>query len=168
MEKVLLAIDGIKPTRKAFRQAVQLCQRLRTELNVLQIIRTRRCKGYIKKVHRRMEGVKKYLEGSMMAVTFAEAGEHETADQLMVEARKNLNELLPESERAGVPFHLTLKCGVPDEEIIHYVQKNRDVVLTIYDEGRDTDPERASKPRRPVIPRQIRQNLATPLVVVRD
>ena len=168
MEKVLLAIDGIKPTRKAFRQAVQLCQRLRTELNVLQIIRTGHCKGYIKKVHRRMEGVKKYLEGSMMAVTFAEAGEHETADQLMVEARKNLNELLPESERAGVPFHLTLKCGVPDEEIIHYVQKNRDVVLTIYDEGRDTDPERASKPRRPVIPRQIRQNLATPLVVVRD
>jgi nucleotide-binding universal stress UspA family protein len=168
MEKVLLAIDGVKPTQKAFRQAVQLCQRLRTELNVLQIIRTRRCKGYIKKVHRRMEGVKKYLEGSMMAVTFAEAGEHETADQLMVEARKNLNELLPESERAGVPFHLTLKCGVPDEEIIHYVQKNRDVVLTIYDEGRDADPERTSKPRRPVIPRQIRQNLATPLVVVRD
>ena len=168
MEKVLLAIDGVKPTQKAFRQAVQLCQRLRTELNVLQIIRTGRCKGYIKKVHRRMEGVKKYLEGSMMAVTFAEAGEHETADQLMVEARKNLNELLPESERAGVPFHLTLKCGVPDEEIIHYVQKNRDVVLTIYDEGRDADPVRAGTPRHSVIPRRIRQNLATPLVVIRD
>jgi nucleotide-binding universal stress UspA family protein len=168
MEKVLLAIDGAKPTRKAFHQAVQLCQRLRTELNVLQIIRTGRCKGYLKKVHHRMEGVKKYLEGSMMAVTFAEAGEHETADQLMVEARKNLNELLPESERAGVPFHLTLKCGIPDDEIIHYVQKNRDVVLTIYDEGRDAGSIRAGKPRRPVIPRQIKQNLATPLVVVRD
>jgi nucleotide-binding universal stress UspA family protein len=168
MEKVLLAIDGVKPTRKAFRQAVQLCQRLRTELNVLQIIRTGRCKGYLKKVHHRMEDVRKYLEGSMMAVTFAEAGEHEAADQLMVEARKNLNELLPESERAGVPFHLTMKYGIPDEEIIHYVKKNRDVVLTIYDEGRDTGPGRAGKPRRPAIPRQIRQNLATPLVVVRD
>jgi hypothetical protein len=168
MEKVLLAIDGVKPTRKAFHQAVQLCQRLRTQLNVLQIIRADRCKGYLKKVHHRMEGVKKYLEGSMMAVTFAEAGEHETADQLMVEARKNLNELLPESERAGVPFHLTLKCGLPDEEIIHYVQKNRDVVLTIYDEGRDADPVRAGTPRRSVIPRRIRQNLATPLVVIRD
>lgn len=168
MEKVLLAIDGVKPTRKAFRQAVQLCQRLRTELNVLQIVRTGRDKGYLKKVHHRMEGVRKYLEGSMMAVTFAEAGEHETAERLMVEARKNLNELLPESERAGVSFHLTLKCGIPDEEIIHYVQKNRDVVLTIYDEGRDADLDRADKARRPVIPRQIRQNLATPLVVVRD
>ena len=168
MEKVLLAIDGTKPTRKAFHQAVQLCQRLRTELNVLQIIRTGNCKGYLKKVHHRMEGVRRYIEGSMMAVTFAEAGEHETADRLMVEARKNLNELLPESERAGVPFHLTLKCGIPDEEIIHYVQKNRDVVLTIYDEGGYPGPARAGKPRRPVVPKQIRQNLDTPLVVIRD
>jgi len=168
MEKVLLAIDGVKPTRKVFHQAVQLCQRLKMELNVLQIIRTGRYNAYLKKVHRRVEVVKKYLEGSMMAVTFAEAGEHVTAGRLMVEARKNLNELLPESENAGVPFHLTLKYGIPDEEVIHYVQKNRDVVLTIYDEGQDADPGGAGKPRRHVVPRQIRQNLATPLVVVRD
>jgi hypothetical protein len=57
---------------------------------------------------------------------------------------------------------------MPDEEIIHYVQKNRDVVLTIYDEGGDAGPVQAGKPRPPAIPRQIRQNLATPLVVIRD
>ena len=168
MEKVLLAIDGIRPTRKAFHFAVQLCLRLKMELSVFQVIGTGRYNAYIKKIRRRMEGVRRYLENSMVAVTFAEAAGPETADLLMAEARRNLNELLLESEKEGVPFHLVMKYGIPHKEIIHYVKENRDVVLTIYDDATDQSPESAVKTGRSVVPKQIRRNLATPLLVVRN
>ena len=168
MEKVLLAIDGIRPTRKAFHFAVQLCLRLKMELSVFQVIGTGRYNAYIKKIRRRMEGVRRYLENSMVAVTFAEAAGPETADLLMAEARRNLNELLLESEKEGVPFHLVMKYGIPHKEIIHYVKENRDVVLTIYDRTLDEETGPGETRGGRSVPVQIRRNLATPLLVVRD
>ena len=38
MEKVLLAIDGIYPNRKILEYAVDLCKRIKAELNILQVI----------------------------------------------------------------------------------------------------------------------------------
>ena len=167
MEKVLLAIDGIKPTRSAFHYAVQLCQWLKAELNVLQIIGPGRYGEYIRKIRLKAKGAKDFIEGSMAAAAFAEAGEHDAAGAVMAEARKNLNELLPESERAGVPFHLSMKSGRPDREIPLYVREHRDVVLTIYDGSRRDGQDGNSATERNVVPREIKRNLSVPLVVVR-
>ncbi|MDH3567158.1 MAG: universal stress protein, partial [Desulfobacteraceae bacterium] len=79
MEKVLLAIDGMTPDRKAFRYAVALCKRIRAELSIFQIIRPQYYREYKKKILKKGLFARTFVEGSMVAATFAEAGEHETA-----------------------------------------------------------------------------------------
>jgi hypothetical protein len=69
-----------------------------------------------------------------------------------------LKQLLPESERQGVRCHLTQKSGIPEQEILGYLNEHRDVVLTIYD-TRDASSEK-TKPKRCL-------DLSTPLVVLK-
>lgn len=133
MEKVLLAIDGTTPDKKAFNYAVELCMRIKAELKVLQVVRPQNFGGYVAKVKNKANQAKQFIEGSMMAATFAEVGEHETANALLDEALKNINKLLPESKKAGVPCDLMMKSGNPRDEIVNYVRDHRDVVITVYD-----------------------------------
>ena len=111
MEKVLLAIDGISPSKQILQYALQLSQRIRAQLNVLEIITPESSKEYVSKVRRVVNHTKRYFEGSMVAATFAEAGEHEMAKELMEQALENLNQLLPESEKVGKACQLALKQG---------------------------------------------------------
>ena len=76
---------------------------------------------------------RKFVEGSMMAATFAEAGEHETAVDILTKASKQIKHLSQESAKAGVHCHFTIKSGNPEKEVIDYVNDHRNVVLTIYD-----------------------------------
>jgi nucleotide-binding universal stress UspA family protein len=169
MQKVLLAVDGIKPTDKAFRYAVELCQRLRAELRILQVIRPNHYGQYLKRIQRSVRFAKRYAEDSMVAITFAEAGEHETAREIMAQARKNMSKLMPESEQAGIPCHLTMTSGRPGREIVRYVNKHRDVVLTIYDTAREENSEcgilaEEGEDR----PDEIGQRMCVPLVMFKD
>ena len=82
MEKVLLAIDGMIPEQKAFRYAVALCKRIKAELGIFQIIRPQYYREYKKKIRNKASIAKKFFEGSMMAATFAEAGEFDTAKEI--------------------------------------------------------------------------------------
>ena len=102
MKKILLAINGVKPERRAFSYAVQLCKRVQADLNVLQVIKPVNLEKYLKKIRKKTSYARKYIESSLVAATFAEAGEHDTASDLMSEAVKNINQLLPESEKAGI------------------------------------------------------------------
>ncbi|MBW1740436.1 MAG: universal stress protein [Deltaproteobacteria bacterium] len=167
MGKVLLAIDGITPDKKAFSYAVQLCKRIRAELSVLQIISPKNYGQYLKKVRKRAHHAKRYIEGSMIAATFAEAGEHKMAQDIKEQALKNINQLLPESEKASVDYHLTMKSGNPDKEVINYVDSHRDIVLTIYDAPKEGGNKKAIAREKRTVPRAIRQNLSTPLVVMK-
>lgn len=167
MERVLLAIDGITPNRKAFTYAVRLCKRIRAELSVLQIIRPRLYSQYFKKVREGAHHAKGYIEGSMVAATFAEAGEHEMARDMRAQALHNIHHLLPESEKAGIPYHLTVRSGNPDKEIVNYVKDHRDVVLTIYDFPEEEQDEASFEREKRVVREKIRENLPTPLVIMR-
>jgi len=166
MEKVLLAIDGISPDRKVFCHAVQLCMRIKAELNVLQIIRPGNYSEYLKKVRERANQARRYIEGSLLAATFAEAGEHETGKEMMAEALKNINQLLPEAEKAGIPCSLTMKAGNPSKEIINYVKEHRDVVLTIYDTPGEEGDESGVARKKKTAPREIKRALSIPLVII--
>jgi nucleotide-binding universal stress UspA family protein len=167
MEKVLLAVDGMTPDKSAFHYAVQLCKRIQTELNVLQIIDPQKCGEYLARVHKKDNPVKRYIEESLVAAAFAEAGEHETAKDMMSEAFSNLKQLLFESERQGVRCHLTQKSGNPKQEIVNYLHQHRDVVLTIYD-THDVQPGETTRGiRRPSVIQEIKRALSIPLVVLK-
>ncbi|MBW2108656.1 MAG: universal stress protein [Deltaproteobacteria bacterium] len=167
MEKVLLAINGVTPNRKMFSYAVQLCQRLKAELCVLQVIEARRYGEYLSKIRQKARRARRFLEDSMTAVTFAEAGDHETAKDMMIQARKNMNALLPESEKAGVPCRLTMTSGQAEKEIVRYVRQHRDVVLTVYDgaESPETGLHGSSSKKRDVLA-VIKRHLPTPMVTM--
>jgi nucleotide-binding universal stress UspA family protein len=168
MEKILLAIDGIAPDSRIFDYAVALCKRMRAGLDVLQILAPRSCRKYLKKVKHGARHARSVFEDAMVTATFAEAGEHEIAEQLKMQVCENIDRLIPKSEKDGIDYHLTLKSGNTDEEIVRYVCDHRDVVLTIYDaSGAPDKQERGSVIKRNAV-RQIGQKLSTPLVVMRE
>jgi len=167
MEKVLLAIDGITPDKKAFTYAVELCARMKADLNVLHIVRSQNMNGLLEKAINRAKCAKLFFEGSMMATTFAEAGEHETADKLMNQALKNINKLLPESEKAGISCHLTMKSRDSNEEIIRFVRDHKDVVVAIYDPS-DEKKQNTSDPKIKKLIRSITDAVPIPLVMVQN
>jgi hypothetical protein len=168
MQKVLLAIDGINPDRKVFDYAVQLCQRIKADLSVFQVINPLRYKEYLKTIRTRADNARKYFEGAMVAATFAEAGEHDTAKELMSKALENINRLVPESEKAGVLCLFAVNSGNPAKEIINYVNVHRDVVLTIYDASFEGRQGTQGVKRQQGVSGKIKQKLAVPLVVVQN
>lgn len=166
MKKVLLAIDGIDPDRNVFQYAVELCKRITAELNVFQIIRPRNYSKYLVKIRKKAGQARISFKGCMAAAAFAEAGEHESAKEIMKEVSEQTNLFLAESQKAGVHCHFSMKQGNPEKEIIDYVNHHRDVVLTIYDSSAE-DVERTgilSKKKRVIT--NINKKLTVPLVVV--
>lgn len=139
MRKVLLAIDGPVPDRKLFTYAVDLCQRVTAELNILQVIALGGKSAPVKKIREKTGRFRKVFESSMMAATFAESGDPDTAKRIMERARKNIDPLLPESTEKGVPFDLSVTIGDPEKEIVDYVTSHRDVVIAVCDTPFDDD-----------------------------
>jgi len=167
MKKILLAIEGVAPDSDTVDYAVALCKRMRAGLEILEILSPRACKSYLAKVKRGARRARSAFEDAMVAVTFAEAGQHDIVEQMKVHANDNLDRLIPKPERDGLEYHLTLKPGNPDDEIVRYVCDHRDVVLTIYDAaGLDERECRLDKKRKKKIP-AIAQKLPTPLVLRR-
>jgi len=162
---VLLAIDGITPDSKIFHYAVELCKRMKAELKVFQIIRPQNYSKYLKEIRQKTGYAGMYIQSSMAAVAFAEAGEHESAKEIMAEASEQMKRLLSESQEQGVQCHFSLKRGSPEKEIIDYVNYHRDVVLTIYNSSAE-DVERTgifSEKKNAIT--SIKGKLAVPLVV---
>ena len=166
MEKVLLAIDGMTPDQKAFRYAIALCKRIRAELSIFQIIRPQYYREYKKKIRKKGLFARKFVEGSMVAATFAEAGEHETALDIMAEVSKEIRRLLQESEEAGVHCHFSITSGNPEKEIIDYVNDHRNVVLTIYDVSDQCADQNANISKKKISLAKITKGLSVPLVTV--
>ena len=101
-----------------------------------------------------------------MATTFAEAGEQETALDIMAEASKEIRGLLQESEAAGVRCHFSIKPGNPEKEIVSYVNDHRNVVLTIYDVFDQDANEADNNSKKKKSLTRIRKSLSVPLVTV--
>ncbi len=119
--------------------------------------------GRIKqKLSRAGDKMDKYQE----AITFAEAGEHETALDITAEASMEIRRLLQESEKVGIRCHFSIKSGNPEKEIINYVNDHRNVVLTIYDvsdQGADQNTNNSKKKNSLA---KITKRLSVPLVTV--
>ncbi|MGD2029891.1 MAG: universal stress protein [Desulfobacterales bacterium] len=165
MKKVLLAIDGITPDSKTFRYAVELCKRMKAELKVFQIIRPQNYSKYLKEIRQKTDYARMFFQGSMVAAAFAEAGEHESAKEIMAQASEQIQRLMSESENQGVQCHFSMKQGSPEREIVDYVNLHRDVVLTIYNSSdEDVDTKSVSSKKKNAIT-SIKEKLSVPLVV---
>jgi nucleotide-binding universal stress UspA family protein len=169
MEKVLLAIDGISPNKKAFQYALELCRRIQAELTILQIIRPQNYRRYLKAAADRTRRAKKKLDSTWMAAAFAEAGEPEMAEQIRRQALADLNRLLPESKVARINCEISLSSGNPEKEIVRYVNRHREVVLTVLDDaGNDRRASFSnSRAKQNARAANLMDGLATPLVMIR-
>jgi nucleotide-binding universal stress UspA family protein len=168
MKKVLLAIDGITPDRKAFRYAISLSRRIKAELSIFQVVRPQYYQKLTKKLRKKASLARKFMESSMVAATFAEAGEHDTACDIMAEASKEIKRLLKESGESGIQCHLPVASENPEKEIVNYVNNHRDVVLTIYDaSGHDVN-DAANRSKKNNSINRIRKDLSVPLVLVHN
>ena len=165
MERVLLAGDGMKPSRKALRFAVDLCKALKVSLSVLQVIDYSQYGKYLKKLRNSSVRVRCLFEGSMMAATFAEAGEHDTGSELMALARKNATDLLREFEGSGIQYSLDVKFGEPSREIVSYVSQHREVAVAIYDASAEDNGEPDRSFAKQTFKR-IKERVSVPLVVM--
>jgi nucleotide-binding universal stress UspA family protein len=168
MEKILLAIDGTAPDGRILSYAVALCKRMRAGLDILQILGPQTFRKYLKMAKQGTLNARSAFEDAMVAATFAEVGQHGTAEQLRTHASAKLNRLIPERERDGIEYQLTLKSGNPGEEIVRYVHDHRNVVLTIFFDAGATDARVGASENKTDTVRQIEQKLATPLVVMRE
>ena len=168
MQKVLLVIDGITPDQKAVHYAVELCKSIKADLQVLQIINPLTYGRYLKNMGDRINQARRLVETSMVAATFAEAGEHVIARAIKEQTLKKFDQLVPEPERSSVHCHLSLKSGASDSEIVNYVNDHRDIVLTIYDAPKEETKDTIIEPKTRGTPKRISQRLSTPLVVVKD
>lgn len=167
MQKVLLAIDGITPTQKVVRYAIELCKYIKADLNVLQIISSPSYGKYMENLKQRINKARKNIEDSMIAATFAEAGEHEMAKTQKKQDPANSGRLPSGPEGTDVHFHWSMKSGRPDKEIVNYVSNNRDIVLTIYDAPEEETGDTVLERDKNIVPRRIMQELETPLVVLK-
>lgn len=143
MKKILLAISGISPRLSVFHYTTELCTRIKADLNILQIVRAKASKNNLKKVSDKAGLLRRRLEDTMTAAAFAEAGDHDTARDILNQAKQNLDPLLTEAEEAGITCEVTFKTGEPEKEIIRYLKGHRDVVLAVY----DTTPEKKPSSR---------------------
>lgn len=164
MKKILLTIDGMTGDQKVFHYAISLCKRISAELSIFQVIRPQYYRKYIKKIRKNAMIAQKVLESTMAAATFAEAGEHETALDMMAEGSEQVEHLLKESEKAGVHCRFSIRSGNPEKEIVDYVNDHRDVILTIYDASGDSGAADIFEKKTTLA--NIKRSLSVPVVTV--
>ena len=137
-------------------------------MSIFQVIRPRYYSKYLEKIRRNTLLARTFIKSSMVAATFAEAGEHETALEIMDEASKEMKRLMSESEKSGVHCHFSMKSGNPEKEIIDYVNKHRNVVLTIYDAANQSADQNSNISEKEHVLAKIKKNLSVPLVTVHN
>jgi hypothetical protein len=106
----------------------------------------------------------RFLENAFAGVAFAEEGAFRMADEFLSGVPKPLKELI-DANADALDARVVLSSGRPETLLADYVDRNRDIVLAVFDPSRD--PKKPSSPRalgRRI--RQIRKNLPVPLVVV--
>jgi hypothetical protein len=101
----------------------------------------------------------------MVAAAFAEAGEYESAKEIMAEASEQIRRLMSESQNQGVRCQFSMKRGNPEKEIVDYVKYHRDVVLTIYNSSAENVDKTGILSKKKNVVTSIKEKLVVPLVV---
>jgi len=168
MKRILLAVDGMAPDKKALNYALTLCSPIRAGLDILQIIRPLGNASGFTKLRSRVRRARDAFENAMVTAAYAEAGVPELAGALEHEAMSKFKKLLPANSDTSVDYHCVVTGEDPDAVVMRYVDEHRNIILAVYDTLR-TGRRSASEPkaRNPGFSGLL-SNLTVPLVFVRD
>ncbi len=76
-----------------------------------------------------------------------------------------VKELQPRSQKAGVPFQISLCAGELEKELPEYIDNHQEIVLTIFD---SSSGRQISTPPGKKSLRRIKKNIPVPLVIIRN
>lgn len=142
MKKILVAVDGSRPSEHALKFAAVLCQRMADALVALRVINIPRLSHWIA-VHERMK------------------------NELEDEAHKILNHAEAVARQYQVAIQTLVRKGFPDEEIIKTVNEDKEIFLVILgSSGRDLTGRRMLGSVAEAVVREISRSLPCPVVVV--
>lgn len=134
MKTIILAIDGLSPRSEAAKYALGLAQRLKGRLKVLQVVRPSAARGR-KGLSRVLRKGARILEDAMVTATYAEAGEHDLAQNIrtmMAQAARSMD-ICEEAEERAVDYDVTLTVGDMAEEMVRFVGEHKEAVIAVYD-----------------------------------
>lgn len=137
MKTVLFATDNLWPGKALFQYALQFCRRMKTELVILQILDPGTCQTFLQTLKAGLEKTQRRIENSLTTAALAEAGQTDSAREILLTGKKNIARLLPQEDQGDVLRCVEQKIGEPEQEIYAYLQSNPDIVLAIYDRRRD-------------------------------
>ena len=169
MKEILLAIDGNSPTKCTFQYAVDLCKRIKAGLRILQFIRKKQKQSCLSDTSQDIDHVEKTLElVSLGSAAFPQDVDKGIAHELSSNYSVSMKDLLPRSQKAGVPFKMFLSSGEPEKELPDYIDNHQEIVLMVLDASSHMQQHsRYNKSRKKSLGR-IKKNLTVPLVIVRN
>lgn len=168
MKRILFAVEGMTPDKKALNYALTLCNPIRAGLDILQIMRPLGRAADFDKLKNRVRRTRDAFENAMVAATYAEAGAPELEGILEHEAMSKFKSLLPSDIDTAVDYHCIVTGEDPDAVVKRYVDEHRNIILAVYDTLR-AGPKNAAEPAtRNTMLSGLLSNLTIPLVLVRD
>lgn len=163
MKKVLLAINGDTPTKTIFRYAVDLCRRMKADLDIIQIIKEKRITDCISSTKKKVESFNRAMEDSFAGVAFAEENFQAEGVEITTGISPPLKHLI-EQDKPEVLKQVTLGNGDLETELSIYIENRKNVVLTIFDPSSE---ERKRRLKNRFKIKLLRKKLCVPLVVVK-
>ncbi len=164
MQKVLFTVDSIRPHKNVLYYAVQLCARMQYHLLILQIINPKRCKSLLNKAYKKIHNAQHFLESTLTAAAYAQAGADEWARQCLDEGRREVEELLFIPQEAGVTCSVDQACGPLVKQLPAFLNNHPEVVITVLD-GQAGGSDRSRKAKIRLLQRKIPVELGIPLIV---
>jgi hypothetical protein len=168
MKTILLAVDGMAAHKNVLDYALGLCDPVRAELDILQIIRPRVYAAGLTKFKKSIYRARDLMEDTMVTATYAQAGAPELADTLRATAERRFKRLIPTGNHTSLDYHCVVTGENPDAVLKRYVDQHRNVILAIYDSlrfGRKTTSTHT--PARSIVGGLLNK-LSIPLVLVKD
>jgi nucleotide-binding universal stress UspA family protein len=164
MKTVLLAIAGETPSRQALEYAIELCEKMKARLSILQVISVGKRKLSKSVLGAKMDNILKMFEKSMLEITFAESGETYEPPKLLQEIQ-NKGYLESENGTARVILKdLKVVPGKISKEISGYIRDHREIVLAVYDDA--AEPINRKKKMGRGVPSRIIENIKVPMVTI--
>lgn len=166
MGTVLLAVNGSNPSPDALEYALDLGRRLKADLRILQIVQSREIHILLRRIKDGACKARNFFENNMIAVTFAEEGDFDSARLFVEKAEQNLQDILPPHDQTEIHSELIMSAGKTDQVIINYVRENKGIVAAVYDPNGATEkPEKyARRIKREA--QSLSKKLPIPIVVV--
>lgn len=166
MKTVLLAIAGETPSRQALEYAIELCEKMKARLSILQVISVGKRKLSKSALGVKVEKIRKMFENSMIEITFAESGETIETPNPSIDIHK---EGYLQSHIGTPPVILEDLKVVPGKisrEISGYIREHREIVLAVYDDAAESiNPK---KKIRKGVPNRIIENIKVPMVTIHN